>query len=235
MPDLDALHRANIRLLNAAGVHFAVGTDGPKTALDEIDNLRRLAVFDEPALLRLAVTDTARAIFPGRRIGCLEAGCEASFLVLEGDPLTDPAALRHIGRRVKQGFVLELRPQIASALEPLLQTSSGAAIVDRYRQLVRDSPAAYEVSEQQVNQLGYRLLSLHRAADAAALMRLNAELYPGSANAWDSLAEVCAAAGDAACTKSASERVLELLRTDDHLPEGLRKALGDNARKRIGQ
>ena len=32
---------------------------------------------------------TPRAIFPQRRVGCLEDGCEASLLVLAADPSAD--------------------------------------------------------------------------------------------------------------------------------------------------
>ncbi len=233
--DLDALHRDNLRLLHAAGVALAIGTDGPKTALDEIDNLRRLAPFDAGAILRIAFTDTARAIFPGRRVGCLDNGCEASFLALDGDPLADPAALRRIQRRMKQGFVLELKPALASALTPLVESgATGAEIVARYRALLRDAPEAYELSEQQLNKVGYALLSRQRAADAIVVFRANTEAYPASANAFDSLAEACEKAGDGACAGAASARVLALLESDPHVPAVLRSGLEANARRRSG-
>lgn len=50
---------------------------------------------------------TPRAIFPGRIIGALRPGYEASFLVLAGDPLTDFGNTTHILLRVKQGHVLQ--------------------------------------------------------------------------------------------------------------------------------
>jgi tetratricopeptide (TPR) repeat protein len=233
--DLDALHRDNLRALQGAGVTLAVGTDGPKTALDEIDNLRRLAAFDIATLLRIAFNDTARAIFPGRRVGCLEAGCEASFLALDGDPRTDPAALRHIRLRMKQGFKLDLKPTLASALAPLVEDgATGAAIVTRTRALLRESPEAYEVDEQQLNRIGYTLLAHGRAADAIEVFRANTEIYPASANAFDSLAEACEKSGDRDGARVASARVLALLQGDPHVPEGLRRGLEANARRRIG-
>ena len=42
----------------------------------------------------------------GRRIGCFEAGCEASLLALFGDPLADFSNVRRIELRMKQGVVL---------------------------------------------------------------------------------------------------------------------------------
>jgi imidazolonepropionase-like amidohydrolase len=49
---------------------------------------------------------TPRAIFPARRIGRLAAGYEASFLVLEGDPVSDFSYTGKIFLRVKRGLVL---------------------------------------------------------------------------------------------------------------------------------
>ncbi len=46
------------------------------------------------------------AIFPDRKIGRLADGYEASFLVLDADPLADFSAIEKIRLRVKQGFHL---------------------------------------------------------------------------------------------------------------------------------
>ncbi len=74
--------------------------------------------FFEPArLLRLATTHTARLIFPNRRVACLELGCEASFLVLEGDPLEDFSRIRAFRLRVKDGEPLAAE-EIHAKVEP---------------------------------------------------------------------------------------------------------------------
>jgi len=52
---------------------------------------------------------TPRAIYPNRRIGALDDGSEASFLVLGGNPLTDFRNTRAITMRVKQGVTLSVR------------------------------------------------------------------------------------------------------------------------------
>jgi imidazolonepropionase-like amidohydrolase len=51
---------------------------------------------------------TPRANFPERRIGALEEGYEASFLVLREDPLADMSATRSISLRVRQGVPIQL-------------------------------------------------------------------------------------------------------------------------------
>ena len=57
-------------------------------------------------LLRALCRHGAETIFPGRKIGRLEDGYEASFLVLNGNPLEDFTRIRDIRLRVKQGHVL---------------------------------------------------------------------------------------------------------------------------------
>ena len=77
--------------------------------------MRRMKVFDDAALLKMLTETTPRTIFPARRIGCLAAGCEASFLALGGNPLEDFANLKKIAVSMKQGFVLRLDPAGAAA------------------------------------------------------------------------------------------------------------------------
>ena len=52
------------------------------------------------------------------------------------------------------------------------------------------------IPERSINSLGYRLLSHKQTADAIRIFQLNVELYPDSANTYDSLGEAYMAAGD---------------------------------------
>jgi dienelactone hydrolase len=65
-----------------------------------------------------------------------------------------------------------------------------------------------------VNWIGYEHLGLKDNATALEIMKLNATSYPKSANAQDSLADACVAAGDAASALTAAKRTLELLDAD---------------------
>lgn len=101
------LQRRNIALLMRHGVRFAVGSDWfGQTARGEFDALRTLGLWDNLGLLKMWSETTARSIFPARRIGRLEPGYEASFLVLDRDPIKDLEGLRHIRLHVKQGCVM---------------------------------------------------------------------------------------------------------------------------------
>ena len=50
--------------------------------------------------------DSPRAIFPGRRVGCLNVGCEASIIGFDRNPIEDITAIRTIVVRSKDGGAL---------------------------------------------------------------------------------------------------------------------------------
>lgn len=109
VPDIDDVHRHNLRLLHRAGARLAVGTDdNSRTAAEEAENLRRLGVFDNLTLLKIWTEATPRAIFPSRRIGSLADGNEASFVALDGDPVADFANVRRVSFRLKQGHPIKV-------------------------------------------------------------------------------------------------------------------------------
>lgn len=97
----------NLRLLRDAGVNVVVGSDRYNTnSVAEVFGLRSTGVFSDTALLRMWSMATPRAIFPGRRIGRLDAGDEASFVVLAANPLADFQNVRRIRMRFKEGVLL---------------------------------------------------------------------------------------------------------------------------------
>lgn len=101
------LLRQNLQRLIEHGVTVAVGSDYyGQTLTREIRTLRDLDLWDNRALLDMLVEDTPRSIFPTRRIGRLDFGYEASFLVLDENPLEHLDALAGIQLRVKRGCVL---------------------------------------------------------------------------------------------------------------------------------
>jgi imidazolonepropionase-like amidohydrolase len=95
----------NLRHLKDAGVPLVVGSDTHPGAgaLTEIEFLRDTEVFSNLELLKMWSETTPKLIFPQRKIGALEEGCEANFLVLEGNPIQDFSRVKRITMRVKQG------------------------------------------------------------------------------------------------------------------------------------
>ncbi len=67
-----------------------------------------------------------------------------------------------------------------------------------YRKIKAADPSDPAVSEQRFNQLGYGFLQARNAPEAILVFRVNTELYPESANAYDSLGEALEAGGDKA-------------------------------------
>ena len=103
----DRLAARNLRELRDAGVRIAVGSDEFRDdSVRESQYLLALGVLDPLSLLRLWSESTPPAIFPKRRVGCLEDGCEASLLVLRGDPSADFANTQRITLRMKDGRLL---------------------------------------------------------------------------------------------------------------------------------
>jgi len=76
-------------------------------------------------------------------------------------------------------------------------------------------------------------LKTGKPADAIAILRVNAEAFPASPNAQDSLREACETSGDHECATAAAKKTLELLAADTKLPAGFRQSLEQNARRTL--
>jgi len=63
-----------------------------------------------------------------------------------------------------------------------------------FEQLKADG--GYDINERMLNNLGYALLEQEKVDEAIAVFTINTELYPASANVWDSLAEAYLNKGD---------------------------------------
>ena len=119
-----------------------------------------------------------------------------------------------------------------------IQAALDVAGVDAAVELVRklkDGPGVPAGAEAVLNLAGYVGLQSGRPADALKLFALNAEMFPGSVNAFDSLGEACLAAGELDRAERCYRRVLELLAGLPDRPE-LRKALyEDIAQKALAE
>lgn len=131
-PQLDKLRsvqRRNLERLKAAGVPLLVGSDlFTGTAQAEIKQLADFGVFSPAELLKMASMDTPQALYPKRKLGCFEEGCEASFILLGTDPLQDAKAITTPLLRVKQGRILTQMDGVADGAEqPGISTDAPAA------------------------------------------------------------------------------------------------------------
>ena len=83
-------------------------------------------------------------------------------------------------------------------LAETMDHSGPEAMVEQYHALRRRyfGGFTYDFSERVLNNLGYAYLGSGKGEEALALFRLNAEMYPESANVYDSLAEAYMTRGD---------------------------------------
>jgi tetratricopeptide (TPR) repeat protein len=79
-----------------------------------------------------------------------------------------------------------------------------------YRKLKAANPSDPAVAETRFNGMGYGYLQRGETAKAIAVFRLNTELYPESANTYDSLAEATEASGDKAGAVAMYKKALEV-------------------------
>jgi CubicO group peptidase (beta-lactamase class C family) len=99
------------------------------------------------------------------------------------------------------------------------------AAIAGYRRLRDANPADPSVAEVRLNALGYALLARDEFKPAIAILRLNTEIYPDSANTYDSLAEAHMKKGDRKQAIALYRKALETLPRDkspDAVKEGVR-------------
>lgn len=109
----------NLKFLKAAGVKLLVGSDKfRRNTVPELRILRSLGIFSDKELLQMDTESTAQAIFPTRKIGKLQEGYEANFLVLDRDPAADLENLKSIRLRVKQGRRISVAASALSRPSP---------------------------------------------------------------------------------------------------------------------
>lgn len=78
---MQAVQHNNLTVLRAAGVRMGLGADQWTLNIhDEISVIRSFAIFDSAEIVNMATTNGAEIAFPGRKIGKIEAGYEASFV-----------------------------------------------------------------------------------------------------------------------------------------------------------
>jgi CubicO group peptidase (beta-lactamase class C family) len=101
-------------------------------------------------------------------------------------------------------------PPLSRALLPILESKGTPAMVARLREIQVKEAGAWDFAEAALNAFGYELLRDGRAEAAVSVFQLNSELYPRSANVWDSLGEGLAASGRREEAVKAYRKVLDL-------------------------
>ena len=82
--------------------------------------------------------------------------------------------------RISQGVMVPYEQLMAGKL---------AEAAEGYKKIKSERPNNVVVSEARLNDLGYSLLQQKKVAEAITVFKVNVDLYPQSANVYDSLAE----------------------------------------------
>ncbi len=90
---------------------------------------------------------------------------------------------------------VERRSICAPVTEALVSEGVEAAVAT-YRRLAAAEPERWDLSENQLNTLGYQLLQRNLVDEAITIFELNVEIFPEASNPYDSLGEAYMTAGD---------------------------------------
>ena len=102
------------------------------------------------------------------------------------------------------------KKSIAETLYKIAMEKDVASAIAEYRKLKAANSLMFDFSEAELNTLGYQLLGLKRAKDAIEIFRLNVEMFPNSANPYDSLGETYLADGQKDLALANYKKAVEL-------------------------
>ena len=105
--------------------------------------------------------------------------------------------------------------KVRLAIEHAIRTEGASRGLTLYDSLKTQTDSS-AFPETLLNNLGYRFLSLNRPHDAIALFRRNVELFPQSANAYDSLGDGFDAAGDTVRAIESYDKSYQLDNRNEH-------------------
>jgi dienelactone hydrolase len=115
----------------------------------------------------------------------------------------------------------------------MVESAGIRSAMDRFHAARAGDPGAPIFQEQAINQLGYQLMRDSRQAESIELFRVNTELYPTSANTFDSLSEAYETIGDSANAVRYARRTLEVAPAESRLPAATRDNLVRISNERI--
>lgn len=99
---------------------------------------------------------------------------------------------------------------IAETLDRLIKKDGIDKAVEKYHSFKTSESKNYDFAESELNSLGYELMSKRKTNEAIRIFELNTEAYPGSSNAFDSLAEACYNVGNKEMAIKYYEKALQL-------------------------
>jgi hypothetical protein len=198
--------------MKRAGVGILAGTDTqnpycfPGFSLHDELGLLVQAGLTPMEALQAATINAARFMNRERDLGTIEKGKLADMVLLDANPLEDIANTKKIwgvvfggkfySRADLDAMLSKVEMAASNRKPPISQALLGAftdggveAAIKHYRELREREPNAYDFGEEELNNVGYYLIGMKKYKDAIAILKLNVEIFPQSANVYDSLGE----------------------------------------------
>lgn len=138
-----------------------------------------------------------------------------------------------LGLLVTTAIAQSQKQPVNDLLYQVIDSEGVAAAVAKYRALKKQGSGRYDLSQGQLNTLGYRLLNEGRNEAAVAIFKLNAKTYPNSINVWDSLGEGYFAVGDKKLAIRQYKKVLKMLESDTTLTPPAKNFFRNNAQTKL--
>jgi amidohydrolase family protein len=230
--------------MHRLGVPMLAGTDVlnpycfPGFSLhDELQWLVR-AGMPPMSALQSATINPARFLGRQKEMGTIERGKIADLVLLDANPLADIGNTKKInavvlgGKLYSRGSLdkmlaqvetLASRKSIAELLRKTIDSQGIESAIKQYHALRSSQPTTYDFGEGELNDLGYELLHDQKVKQAVEILKLNAEMYPNSFNAHDSLGEVFLADGQKGPAIQNYQKSLELNPKNTNASEMLKK------------
>jgi 7,8-dihydropterin-6-yl-methyl-4-(beta-D-ribofuranosyl)aminobenzene 5'-phosphate synthase len=113
----------------------------------------------------------------------------------------------------------------AGTIEKAILDKGLVAAVQKFKELRSAPPGRYEFKENEFNSLGYRLIRQARFTEAVRVFEMNVEMFPRSANVYDSLSEGYLYLGDRGRAEEVVKTALQTERAERSFVEQLSGAL----------
>jgi imidazolonepropionase-like amidohydrolase len=230
------IYRQDLQIVGAmqrAGVGILAGTDTgnpycfPGFSLHDELSLLVSAGLTPMEALQAATLNPARFMGRENELGTIETGKLADLVLLDANPLDNIANTRKIigvvlgGRLFPKSSLDEMRSKtkalanrskisVALFLFKIIGETNVDVAIQQYHKLRAARSDAYDLSEEQLKNLGYGLIENKRIKEAIKILKLNAETYPQSSNVYESLGDGYLADGDKKLAAENFEKSLQI-------------------------
>jgi dienelactone hydrolase len=124
-------------------------------------------------------------------------------------------------------------PAEVNVLNEIDQPNGAATFARKLEEARKSNPKAQPFPEDIVNFVGYEHLQAGDTKAAVAIMKLNAQAYPESANVYDSLSDAYLADGQQDLARENAEKALQLLESGTTSTEERRNAIRTSAEGKL--